>query len=250
MASIGTVLLAAESVSPKSRSNLPRLCRAFVALQLTMAGYPAQAQPALKAGYVVSAIVQVGAETDASGDYRPYFGYEVDGLQGYPADGLQIGVSYTLPVLNYLVVRPEVSYVQRGMDGYGKDLYDASYRLELDYIEVAVPVVLRPKPSWRFSPGIILGPYGAALVRNSRTVRVGDDTNRGSESQLSSLDSGIVLGADVLFEALAGTWTVELRLNWGFTRTVGLPDDPVRLYDDPGTMHTAAAVLLLGYRFR
>jgi hypothetical protein len=67
---------------------------------------------------------------------------------------------------------------------------------------------------------------------------------------MSSLEAGILLGFDAQIDAWAGLWTLELRFNWGLTRSTERPKAWVDVYDDPGTMHTVAATLLLGFRFR
>jgi hypothetical protein len=217
---------------------------AVAVLALLCTAGTAQAGVGIRCGAAVSGLLSFDK------DFRPYLGYEVDILQqvGYPQYGPQLSVSWNARLLDFLAIRPELGFVQRGYHLNQIPLYNSSYKIRISYLEL--PALLRVGlPRGRVRPGVVAGPYVAC-----RLAAVGRLTDRGESvtraiSTVRSLDYGMVLGFDTEVLTAGGRLLFDLRLNWGLADIMREGDGFIPLHQSSGKVQVLSLGLSCGYEF-
>ena len=223
---------------------MPATLAAMVVLALSAAVEPAQADVGVRGGAAISGLLS------SDRDFRPYLGYEVDLLQrvGYPQYGPQLSISWNTQLLDFLSVRPEFGFVQRGYHLNQVRLYNSSYKIRISYLEL--PVMLRVGlPHGRVRPGIATGPYVAyRLAAVGRLMDRGETVTRAIPT-VRSLDYGVVLGLDTEVVTPGGRLLFDLRLNWGLADIMRETDGVIPLHHTPGRVQILSLGLSTGYGF-
>ena len=203
-----------------------------------------RAGPAVRTGLAVSGLLC------SNQDFRPYLGYEVDYLQdvGYPQYGPQLSVAWETRLLDFLTLRPELGFVQRGYHLNQIRLYNSSYKVRISYLEL--PVLLRAGLSrGRVRPGVLAGPYAALrLAATGRLLDQGLVATR-PLSTVAPFDYGLVLGLDSEVAARRGQLVFELRFNLGLANVMRADPRFVELYADPDRVRVLSVGVMTGYRF-
>ena len=216
----------------------------MVVLVLSAVAGAAQAGVGVRGGIAVSGLFS------SDKDFRPYLGYEVDLLQrvGYPQYGPQLSISWDAQLLDFLSVRPEFGFVQRGYHLNQIPLYNSSYKIRTSYLEL--PALLRAGlPRGRVRPGFVAGPYVAyRLAAVGRLMDRGETAVR-AISTVRSLDYGMVLGVDTEVVSAGGRSLFDLRLNWGLADVMREADGFIPLHHRPGRVQVRSLTLSAGYRF-
>ena len=210
-------------------------------------------QTGIKVGVVVSGYQPSQDLTPfLDNDYRPFLGYEVDWIQddaGSPDIGLQIGIFYTGNISKYFAVQPEVYYSQRGIHFYKTELYNTSYKLDVNYLEIPVLFKYTIPVNWGLTPGFLAGPYAAFKLSAKRTLEIWEERNTKSLSGVKNLDYGFVFAINSEFSAWSGQLMFEIRLNWGLANSMKQPEEFIDLYKDAGSIRLLAFSLMTGFRF-
>lgn len=225
--------------------------RAIVTVVLALSAVAGTA----RAGVGVRGGVAASGMLSSDHDFRPYLGYEVEVLQrvGFPQFGPQVSISWDAELLDFLSVRPEFGFVQRGYQlvqpiGFINPLYESSYKVRISYLELPVLLRLRLRRG-KVRPGLVAGPFAAC-----RLAAMGRLDNRG-ESEVRSLtnvrafDFGLVLGADSEIAAGRGRLVFDLRFNWGLANAMHPAVGHIPVAETPGRVRVLALALMAGYRF-
>jgi hypothetical protein len=218
----------------------------FIALLLSFTSSNFFAQPGIKGGLSVSALQSSNEE------YRPFLGYEVAWVQhgtSNPILGLQLGVFYRIKLSNSFSLQPELYFSQRGYKFDQIQLYNTSYRLNINYLEVPILFEYKIPVDWSFRPGIIIGPFIALKLNSNKKIKIGDEEVSGAISSINDFDYGVLLALGTELDGLGGSITLDLRLNWGLSNMMSQPNEYISISDDPGNVQTRAITLMVGYRF-
>lgn len=189
--------------------------------------------------------------TEFGHDYRPFLGYEVEWIQndeGSPDIGLQAGIFYTHIISKYFAIQPEVNYIQRGIHFYKTELYNISYNLNVDYLEIPVLFKYKIPLDWTVAPSFLAGPYFAFTLGADRTLDFGEESTTKSVSGVKNFDYGLVFSLVFELPSLPASPMIELRINWGLANTMQQSEEYTSLYEDPGTVKLYALSLLTGFR--
>lgn len=184
-------------------------------------------------------------------DYRPFLGYEVEWLQdneGSPDIGLQLGVYYTLTISKYFDFQPEIYYSQRGIHFYKTELYNISYNLDVDYLEIPILFKYKIPFDWAVAPDLQAGPYFAYVLSATRTLDFGESSDTKSVSGVKDFDYGLVFALCFEFLELPASPILELKFNLGLANTMQQPERYTSLYENPGTVKLYALTLLTGFK--
>jgi hypothetical protein len=189
--------------------------------------------------------------TEYTHDYRPFLGYEVEWIQndeGSPDVGLQAGIFYTQTISKYFAIQPEVNYTQRGIHFYKTELYNISYNLNVDYIEIPVLLKYIMPLDWTVVPSLLAGPYFSFTLGANRTLDFGEESNTQSVSGIKNFDYGLVFALVFELADFPASPMLELRFNLGLANTMQQSKEYISLYKDPGTVKLYALSLLTGFR--
>jgi hypothetical protein len=183
-------------------------------------------------------------------DYRPFLGYEVDLFQdgdGVPDAGVQLGAFYTRRISGHLAVQPEVYFAQRGLIFDQIELYNASYHLQVSYLQL--PVLLRYGLSERnVRPSILFGPYAGLRLSSNRTIDSWGERDTRSLSSVKALDYGLMCGIGAGFDAWSQPLILEARLEWGLAGTMSPLEQATDLHDSPGKVNLISVTFLVGWK--
>lgn len=186
-------------------------------------------------------------------DYRPFLGYEVEWMQegdaAKPDLGLQLGVFYTKDLSKYFAVQPELFYSQRRLHFYQTELYNSSYSLEVDYIEVPLLLKFKIPLNWNVKPVLLAGPYAAFKLSSIRTLHIWKEQNTKRISSVNDLDYGLVFAINSEFPAWSRQLMFEIRFNWGLAGMMAQPKEFIDLYEDAGRVNVLAFTFLVGICF-
>jgi hypothetical protein len=208
-----------------------------------------------QAGIGVRGGVAASGMLSSDHDFRPYLGYEVEVLQrvGFPQFGPQLSMSWDAQLLDFLSVRPEFGFVQRGYHliqpiGFINPLYKSSYKVRISYLEL--PVLFRlGLPRGKVRPGLVAGPFAACrLAAAGRLDHRGESEVR-SLTTVRAFDFGLVLGADSEIPAGRGRLVFDLRFNWGLADAMHPAAGHIPVAETPGRVQVLSLALMTGYRF-
>ena len=209
-------------------------------------------QIGIKGGVVISGFQPWQDLTPFTGnDYQPFLGYEVDWLQddaSYPDMGLQIGIFYTLNISQYFAVQPELFYSQRGLNFYKTELYNTSYSLNVNYLEMPLLLKYNLPLDWQIKPSLFLGPYMAFKLSANRTLNIEGEKNTREVSSINSLDYGLVFAINTEFAAWSQYLIFEIRINWGLANAMEQPEEFTAIYNDAGRVNVLAFTFMTGFR--
>mgnify|MGYP005725352509 CR=1 FL=1 len=222
-------------------------------LLIFMSPKKVQGQIAVKGGAALSGFQPWQDLSPFSGhDYRPFLGYEVDWLQhddtAAPSFGLQFGVSYTRRLSKHFAVQPELFYSQRGVYFYQTELYNTSYKLSADFIEIPVLFKYEIPLKLPFKPGLLLGPYAAFKLDADRTLDIWGEKETKNLSCVKNFDYGLVFAINSEFSAWR-PMMLEMRLNFGLANTMEQPEEFTEIFEDAGKVTVLAFTLMTGFRF-
>lgn len=214
----------------------------------------ARSQFGVKGGLAVSGFqLSQNSSSSTGNDYRPFLGYEVEWIQegdaAKPDLGLQLGVFYVKSISKYFAVQSELFYSQRGLEFYQTELYNSSYSLEVDYVEVPLLLKFKMPLNWRVKPGLLTGPYAAFKLRANRTLRIREEQNTKHVASVKDLDYGLVFAIDSEFSAWSRQLLFEIRFNWGLASAMAQPKEFIDLYEDAGRVNVLAFIFLTGIEF-
>jgi hypothetical protein len=159
--------------------------------------------------------------------------------------GLQLGAHFEHALLPFLVLRPELRYVQRGFsesDWVAPSVHlGVSFGATLQYLELPLLVKAKPFPDWRVRPFLIAGPVAGLLLAATCSSSNGPartDCSNGLSRWSFALDMGA--GVEVSIGA-SGFLALDLRY------TLGLNDIDTA---PAGSMKHTGIAALLGYSYR
>lgn len=183
-------------------------------------------------------------------DYRPFLGYEVDWIQnGYPDFGFQIGIFYTRDISKYFALQPELYYSQRGHHFYQIELYNTSYKLKVNYVEIPLLIKYKIPVGWSVKPSLLVGPYAAFKLSAKRTLDIWGEKDTRGVSCVNKLDYGLVFAVNSEFSAWSRQLMFEIRFNWGLASIMSQPEEFTDLYEDAGSVNLLAINFMTGFRF-
>ena len=218
----------------------------FLIVFILLGANPLTAQPGIKAGLSLSAL------QSSQEDFRPFLGYEVSWVQhgtSNPVLGGDAGMFYTFKLSDAFDFETGLFYTLRGYQFDQTPLYNTSYSLRINYLELPVILKYILPIDWSFRPLISAGPFAALKLGSQKTIRISEAETTGSVSGVNPLDYGIVFGVGAEFDAWNGQIIIDLNFNWGLANVMTQPDNFIGLPDDPGTVKTRAVILMAGYRF-
>lgn len=225
-----------------------------ISLLVLMPLNAAWSQFGIKGGLAVSGFqLSQNVSSSTGNDYRPFLGYEVEWIQegdaSSPDLGLQIGIFYAKDFSKYFAVQPELYYSQRGLHFYQTELYNSSYSLDVDYLEIPVLLKFKIPLNWSVKPGLLAGLYAAFKLRANRTLRIWEEQNSKRVSSVNDLDYGLVFAINSEFSAWSRQLLFEIRFNWGLASMMAQPKEFIDLYEDAGRVNVLATTLLTGIKF-
>lgn len=220
-------------------------------LSNTGAGF---AQLSVKGGMTLSGFKLSPGDAGSSQeiDFRPFLGYEVGWVQygtSNPDIGLQLGVSYTARLSEDISVQPELYYAQRGYRFEEIPLYNTSYRLKVQYLQIPFLLKYRLPLDWAVSPCLLVGPYASFRLSANRTIDIWGGRDTKSVSAVNALDYGIVFAIDTEFSAWSQKIGSEIRFDLGLASALSQPKEYTSVIENPGTVRVLALSIMLSYRF-
>jgi hypothetical protein len=232
------------------KSNL-KVLLLFLLLLIFVQSNLAFGQLGFKGGLVVSGFQPSQDLSPFSGnDYRPFLGYEVYWIQddaAYPDIGLQFGIFYTKDISTYFALQPELLYSQRGLHFFQTELYNTSYSLNVNYLEIPVLIKYKIPVRWRVKPGLLAGPYIAVKLSAKRTLEIWDERNTKGVSSIKNLDYGLVFAIHSDFSAWSRQLVIEFRFNWGLANIMSQPEEFTEIFEDAGSVKVLAFTFMIGF---
>lgn len=228
----------------------PRTSGALLVAALISIPSAAFGQFGVKGGVVLSGYqaTHSDARYQEGEDYRPFLGYEVNWVMdgAVPDVAAQAGIFYAIRLSPTVALQPELYLAPRGLVFEEIELYNSSYHLNVNYLQLPLLLKISPFRS-RFRPAVSAGAYASLKLSSNRTIDIWGQRETSPLPNVKGLDYGLVLAFGADFPAWRRGGVVEIRLDWGLANSMVQPDEYVDLHADPGRVHVIALALLAGF---
>jgi len=190
---------------------------------------------------------QSGLEIDLS----PYLGYDIKWVQFAPQKALltpYISIYYDKRLADKFSLRPEISFVRKGLS-FSQHKYERIiYNVEISYLEFPLSVVYKLYQGKRAVSEIYFGGYGAVKVDAVKKVAYHDSSIEIIKlNSVNQFDWGIHLGAGYKRKIHKKTLIFDIRFFLGFVDIFSLPDRESQKYSTTQKTKITGAYLTLGY---
>jgi len=239
------------------RFNGSVICVSVLLLVFILLSEETKAQFGFKAGVSSSNFVYTDREMDPDLsfdiDLRPYLGYDIEwvqlGEQG-PLISPYLGAYFNYQFGKRFVLRPELSFVQKGVRYDQREYEDITYRVKITYLEIPVSVALQYIKKENFISELYFGGYGSLKLKAVK--KVGYHNSEITTTKLNAVntfDAGILLGLDFKRRISQGFLVLDVRMFYGLTNVFHMPDDETAIYYSTQKTKITGIYLTLGYEF-
>jgi len=209
----------------------------------------------IKIGSAISNFYYTAANSDPDSgleiDLSPYLGYDIKWVQLAPQKALfspYISIYYDKKLTDKFSLKPELSFVRKGLS-FSQTKYERIiYIVEITFIEIPLSLIYKLYQGRRAVSEIYFGGYGAFKVDSVKKVAYHDSSiERIKINSVNNFDWGIHLGAGYKRRILTKTLTFDIRIFLGFNDIFSFPDSGIQKFSSTQKTKITGAYLTLGY---
>lgn len=229
----------------------------FWILLLLVCTQQAKAQFGLKLGTTISNFYFTDAELTPNISYdidlRPYLGYDIEWIQlgeQKPLVSYYVGGYYNYQFSKRFSLKPELSFVQKGVSFSQSEYERIIYKIKISYLEIPLSIAFKYLKRERFSSELYLGGFGAfKLNAVKKTAFHNSDTEKVKISCIENFDAGIHFGISFKYKLFEKFILLDFRSFLGLTDVFYVPEDQIQLYHSIQKTKITGFNLTLGYEF-
>lgn len=186
-------------------------------------------------------------------DLRPYLGYDIEGPQlgdQKPLVSPFVSVYYNFKLSNRFVLRPEISYTQKGVNFSQFEYERVTYKVIINYLEIPLSIAYQFIKKEKFITALYLG--GFAAFNMGAVKKVANHNSPVEKTKIENakkVDAGINLGLTFKYKIGEDFILLDLRLFEGLSDIFHMPDDQVKLYYSTQKTKITGVNITLGYEF-
>ena len=243
----------------KKAKNLNMLQLRMAVFMITLVIFSIQGKAeghfGIKIGSAVSNLYYTATNSDPQSgleiDLSPYLGYDVKWVQLAPQKALlapYISIYYDKKLTDKISLRPEISFVKKGLSFSQYKYERIIYKVEISYLEIPLSLVYKLFQGKRTISEIYFGGYGAFKVDSVKKVAYHDSPIEKIQiNTVNNFDWGIHLGAGYKRKIYKKTLIFDIRVFLGFIDVFSLPDSGTQKYFSTQKTKNTGAYLTLGY---
>ena len=213
------------------------------------------AQFGIKTGMSVSSFYYPGSTPDPylgfDVDLRPYLGYDIGLVQAEPQKplvGWYLSAFHRFPLSERFGIRPELSFVQKGVCFNQTEHEDITYKVILNYLEIPVSFSYNYLKNQNQASDIYVGAYGAFNLNASKVVTThGTERVKTKLNTVNGFDWGIHIGIDYSRNLSKGAILLDLRLFLGLLDLFHTDKDATLLYFNTHKTKSVGLNFSIGY---
>ncbi|MFC2125986.1 porin family protein [Bacteroidota bacterium] len=235
------------------KNHLPLL---IISLFLVL-DHECYSQISIKAGLTASSFSYVNTPPSPYKDYdidlRPYLGYDIEWIQLGEQNPLitpYLSICYSIGITKRLLVRPELSLVQKGVSFNRYDFEKITYQVKISYLELPVSLVYEIRPEKRLSFDLYAGGFFAYKIRGIKKTGshfAGESINH--LDNVEDLEIGIQAGFSTKYQVGKNKILFDLRVFQGLSDVFDLLHEDVRMYNSVQDVRNSGINLSFGYEF-
>jgi len=209
----------------------------------------------IKIGSAISNFYYTSTNSDPNSDLEidlsPYLGYDIKWVQTAPQKALftpYISIYYEKKLTDKFGLRPEISFVRKGLSFNQYKYERIIYQVEISYLEIPLSLVYKLFQGKRAISEIYFGGYGAFKVDSVKKVAYHDSPiEKIKINSVNNFDWGIHLGAGYKRRFFKKKLIFDIRLFLGFIDIFSFPDNGTQKYFSTQKTKITGAYLTLGY---
>lgn len=186
-------------------------------------------------------------------DLRPYLGYDVGWVQLGDQKAVVapfVGLYYQLRLNNRFVIRPEVSFTQKGVSFSQFDYERVIYQVKISYLEIPLSVACQFIKKEKFVSELYAGGFWAFRLNALKRVAVHRaPVAKTKLTNVSSFDVGIHFGLAFKYTLFGNFMVMDLRLFQGLHDIFTAPEDQPELYHRTQKTKITGFNITVGYEF-
>ncbi len=189
--------------------------------------------------------------SDLEIDLSPYLGYDIKWVQLAPQKALftpYISIYYDKKITDKFSLRPEISFVRKGLSFNQYKYEKIIYQVEISYLEIPLSLVYKLFQGKRTISEIYFGGYGAFKVDSVKKVAYHDSPIEKIQiNSVYNFDWGIHLGACYKRRIFKNNLIFDIRFFLGFVDIFSFPDSGTQKYFSTQKTKITGVYLTLGY---
>lgn len=215
-----------------------------------------KAQLGIKAGISASSFRYAGTVEPNQGydiDLRPYLGYDAEWVQladQKPLISPVVSIYTDINLGKGFIVRPELGFVQKGVNLSGNEYQKVIYKVKINYLELPVNIAYNMILKENFKGEIFIGGYISALINaNKKTALNVSDPKATNLKSVKSFDSGLTYGFGLKPKIMDHFFRFDLRVSHGLSDIFKVNNNEVRMYTTTQKTYNYSLFLSIGYEF-
>lgn len=215
------------------------------------------AQIGVKLGTTISNFYYTDKEMDPYISYdidlRPYLGYDIEWVQlgeQKPVVYPYVGIYYNCNISNRFVLRPEISFTQKGVSFNQSEYEKIVYKVKISYLEVPLSIAYKIIKKDKIESDLYFGGYGAFKLKALKKVGFHNSTTETTKiNTVENFDAGIHLGINFKYKLFEKFVLLDIRVFQGLTNIFYMPEDQTKLYHTTQKTKITGFYITLGYEF-
>jgi hypothetical protein len=214
-------------------------------------------QPGIKAGLTVSNFLFANTQMDPDRgfevDLRPFLGYDVEWAQlgeQKPLFTPYFSIYYNFQIAPRFNIRPELSYLAKGVSFNQWDYQKVTYKVCIHYLEIPLSLGYKIIEKEKIIGELFAGGYGGVKLNAfKKTALHNDKKEKSALSTVQYFDAGVHLGFHCKYKLFEHMTLLELRFFHGLTNIFELSEDGMKLYYQKQDTKLLGFNISVGYEF-
>jgi Outer membrane protein beta-barrel domain len=215
------------------------------------------AQYGIKIGTSVSNFYYTGDSPVPYNDYdidlSPFLGYDIKSVQAEPQKpllSLYISVYRSFQLTHKIGLRPELSYIEKGVNFSQHDYERIIYKVKINYLEIPLSAFYLLRQTENAEWEIYSGGYGALKLNAIKRVSTqSSEEVRQKVNSVKLFDGGLHLGANYKHRFYDDLLFVDLRIFMGLCNIFESPENWTSTYFETPKTKIIGLNLSVGYEF-